>query len=165
MGRMRIHLALRALTFIASAGALLGTLWLSQVKAEEGAVSPEKAKQIAEQVAEKATFDGSRVKLVVFAMTTCGHCKHFKKELATLAAAVPTMQIELVEYAPGQNDAKNRAAQARIGLAQVQGFPTTLVFIDGISTTKMPGYRPAVDVVSALSEQVLSYDRALQASM
>jgi thiol-disulfide isomerase/thioredoxin len=157
-----LHLALRAFTLMASASALLGTLWLSHARASEGGEDPQAA---IEQVASGVDFDTSRVKLVVFAMTSCGHCKHFKKELATLHTAVPELVIELVEYAPGANTAANRAAQQRANLAAIQGYPTTLVIIDGSSAGRMAGYRPAPDVVRVISQQVKDYDRALQASM
>jgi thiol-disulfide isomerase/thioredoxin len=159
MTQITVQIGLRVLTFVGAASALLGSLWLGQLRAE-----PTAAREVVAPPLQ-ASFDVSRVKLVVFAMQGCGHCKNFKKELASIHAAYPNLKIELVEYTPGQNDAKNRAAQARIGLAQVQGFPTTVVFVDGISTAKMPGYRPAADFLAYLAEQVAGYDKALAASM
>ncbi len=156
MKRSGIHCALRALTLLGSAGALLALLWVGQGQA---AVQAGAGAQVGADLRAGADFDPSRVKLVVFLMSSCGHCKNFKKELAALAAAFPTLKIETVEYVPGATDAKNRAAQARMGLAQIQGFPTTLVFVDGASVGKVSGYRPAKDVVATLSAQVRAADQ------
>lgn len=160
MTQMTVQIGLRVLTFVGAASALLGSLWLGQLRAE-----PAAAGEVQTAGPLQAAFDVQRVKLVVFAMQGCGHCKNFKKELAAIHASYPDLRIEMVDYQPGKNDSKNRAAQARIGLAQVQGFPTTLVFVDGISAAKMPGYRPAQDFLFYVAEQVASFDKALAASM
>ncbi len=134
-------------------------LWVGRAEAAMPA-QPGGSTQASADLAAGADFDPSRVKLVVFMMSSCGHCKNFKKELIALAAAFPTLVIETVEYVPGANDAKSRAAQARMSLAQIQGFPTTLVFVDGNSVGKLSGYRPAKDVVATLSAQVRAASRS-----
>ena len=160
MTQMTVQIGLRVLTFVGAASALLASLWLGQLRAQE---TP--AREAVQAASLEAAFDVKRVRLVVFTMQGCGHCKNFKKELAAISSAYPDIRIEVVDYTPGKNDAKTRAAQARIGLAQVQGFPTTLVFVGCRSAAKLPGYRPAQDFLNYLGEEVAGFDKALAASM
>ena len=135
MTRSLLQIGLRTLTFCTAVVALVTVLWISQLDAVDPYVSE-----------VKAATQRNPVSFTVYTMQGCGHCTHFKTELAEFSSQHPDVVIEIVEIYPGSNAPKHRNNAQRAQLAGIQGFPTTHVLVKGQKKMTLVGMRRATEL-------------------